>query len=328
MLRKPLLRVMTALFAVLIMLGGALVPMSTTPASAADVTAWVELSSTKPGPGCTIAMAIEIRSAGRAISGAEVSIALFDNGSVIGIDTEYTNDNGVAYLGVNAASGADWMDLNIGGAYMKGYSIAVTSGNGCESSPKVETLSGNLNTGLGAASYPPYYIYGQMRRLSCEYASITIATQGAISEYAIEEVVPSSQNPHVGYRGDINGEWGNTTDYGVYAEPLAKGLAEFGYVGDVFYGGNSGIQMMEYLDQGIPVIVWLGLWGDTSFTESSDGSTYTLLPGLHVMVAYAYDEKNVYLSDPGTASLIAYNWSDFRYMYGILDGMSLAVYPA
>ncbi|MEZ4498251.1 MAG: hypothetical protein R2845_16085 [Thermomicrobiales bacterium] len=165
MLRKPLLRVMTALFAVLIMLAGALVPMSTTPASAADVTAWVELSSTKPGPGCTIAMAIEIRSAGRAISGAEVSIALFDNGSVIGIDTEYTNDNGVAYLGVNAASGADWMDLNIGGSYMKGYSIAVTSGNGCESSPKVETLSGNLNTGLGAASYPPYYIYGQMRRL-------------------------------------------------------------------------------------------------------------------------------------------------------------------
>jgi uncharacterized protein YvpB len=167
-----------------------------------------------------------------------------------------------------------------------------------------------------------------MRSLSCEYAAITIATQGAVSEYAVEELVPKAENPHNGYRGNINGKWGNTTDYGVYAEPLAAVLPQFGYVGDVFYGGNSGIQMMEYLDQGIPVVVWLGLWGDTSFQETAGGSTFTLLPGLHVMVAYAYDEKNVYLSDPGTAGLIAYNWTDFRNMYGILDGMSLAVYPA
>ncbi len=328
MLHKHQTRVLTALVAVMVVFAGVLAPVLTPPAAAVEATAWVEVSSTKPGPGCTIAMAIEIRSSGHAVTGAEVSIALFDDGGVVSIDTEHTNSNGVAHLGVAAVSGADWMDLNVGGVYMKGYSIAVTSGNGCDASPKTETLSGNLTAGLGSGSYPPYYIYGQMRSLSCEYAAITIATQGMVSEYAVEELVPKSSNPHEGYRGNINGEWGNTDDYGVYAEPIAKVLPQFGYVGDVFYGGSSGVQMIEYLDQGIPVVVWLGLWGDTSFTETSGGSTYTLLPGLHVMVAYAYDEKNVYLSDPGTAGLIAYNWSDFRYMYGILDGMSLAVYPA
>jgi len=313
----------------LVVLMGALAPAFTPQANAQEATAWVELSSTKPGPGCTIAVAIEIRSSGHAVANTEVSVALFDDGGVVSIDRQLTNGDGIAHLGVVATSGADWMDLNVGGAYLKGYSIAVTGGNGCGAAPKFETLTGTLTFGgMGSDNYPPYYIYGQMRNLSCEYAAVTIATQGAVSEYAIEELVPKSGNPHKGYRGDINGTWGNTDDYGVYAEPIAKVLPQFGYVGDVFYGGNSGIQMMEYLDQGIPVIVWLGLWGDTSFQATAGSTTFTLLPGLHVMVAYAYDEKNVYLSDPGTASLIAYNWSDFRYMYGILDGMSLAVYPA
>jgi uncharacterized protein YvpB len=263
------------------------------------------------------------------VSGTEVSIAVFDDGSVVAIDTVTTNSNGVAHLGVIAPAGADWMDLNVGGAYLKGFSIIATPGNSCAANPTFETLSGSLTFGgMGSNNYPPYYTYGQMRNLSCEYAAITIATQGAVSEYDIEALVPKSGNPHKGYRGDINGQWGNTTDYGVYAEPLAKVLPEFGYIGEVFYGGNSGVQMMEFLDQGIPVVVWLGLWGDTSFQGTAGSTTFTLLPGLHVMVAYAYDEKNVYLSDPGTAGLIAYNWSDFRYMYGILDGMSLAVYPA
>jgi hypothetical protein len=37
-------------------------------------------------------------------------------------------------------------------------------------------------------------------------------------------VVPLNDNPHLGYRGNIHGEWGNTEDYGVYSEPLAAAL--------------------------------------------------------------------------------------------------------
>ncbi|MBA2597025.1 MAG: hypothetical protein H0V00_10425, partial [Chloroflexia bacterium] len=64
-------------------------------------------------------------------------------------------------------------------------------------------------------------VYTQQRNLSCEYASLVIA-MGAydawISEWTFDELVPASENPHWGYRGDINGWWGNTDDYGVYPE--------------------------------------------------------------------------------------------------------------
>ncbi len=49
--------------------------------------------------------------------------------------------------------------------------------------------------------------------LSCEYASLAIATGMLgdwVSEYDFEAVVPLSDNPHWGYRGDITGSWGNS----------------------------------------------------------------------------------------------------------------------
>src|SRR5687768_11357346 len=49
-------------------------------------------------------------------------------------------------------------------------------------------------------------IYVQQRNLSCEYASLVI-TMGAydtwVSEWTFDELVPASDNPHWGYRGDI-----------------------------------------------------------------------------------------------------------------------------
>src|SRR5215217_6440584 len=64
-------------------------------------------------------------------------------------------------------------------------------------------------------------LYTQQRNLSCEYASLVIA-MGAydtwVSEWTFDDLVPLSDNPHWGYRGDINGTWGNTTNYGVQTE--------------------------------------------------------------------------------------------------------------
>lgn len=56
-----------------------------------------------------------------------------------------------------------------------------------------------------------------------------------VSEWIFDELVPQSDNPHWGCRGDINGEWGNTTDYGVYPEALVDPLAQLGFRGAVFY---------------------------------------------------------------------------------------------
>ena len=78
----------------------------------------------------------------------------------------------------------------------------------------------------------------------------------------------------------------------------------------------------------VPVLVWLGFWGDKSHIEyASDGTPFKLNEGNHVVVAYGYDDAGVFISDPaaGTASSIA--WEDFMPMWGVLGGMGLATWP-
>ena len=173
--------------------------------------------------------------------------------------------------------------------------------------------------------------YAQQRNLSCEYASLVMAmaTFGTwVSEWTFDELVPPSDNPHWGYRGNINGAWGNTTDYGVYPEALVAPLSQLGFRGTVFYAEGDANALKSYLSNGVPVVVWLGMWGDQGYYEyASDGTPYKLNPGYHVVVAYGFDESGVYAADPATGSTVSWTWSDFMWMWAALDGMSLAVWP-
>lgn len=186
-----------------------------------------------------------------------------------------------------------------------------------------------------AADGGPVYIdvpaYAQQRNLSCEYACCTIATAafgGWVSEYEFDNRVGWSENPHWGFRGDINGLWGNTVDYGVYPEPLVAPLAEFGYRGEVIYAGGNPWPVRSRLDAGRPVIAWLGLWGDQSFVEyAADGTPFRLTPGYHVVVLHGYDEWGVNISDPGPGIYRSYDWDAFMHYWNVLDGMALAVSP-
>jgi uncharacterized protein YvpB len=174
-------------------------------------------------------------------------------------------------------------------------------------------------------------VYVQQRNLSCEYASMVIA-MGAydtwISEWTFDELVPLSDNPHWGYRGDINGSWGNTTDYGVYPEALVGPLAHLGFRGETFYAEGDASPLQRYLSNGVPVVLWLGMWGDQSYYEyASDGTPYKINPGYHVVVGYGYDETGVYAVDPATGSTVSWSWGDFMWMWDAMDGMSMAVWP-
>jgi LysM repeat protein/uncharacterized protein YvpB len=184
--------------------------------------------------------------------------------------------------------------------------------------------------GRNATSFVWVPTHLQERNLSCEYASAYIATSAVgdgIPEWVFIESVPPAQNPHYGYRGDIDGRWGNYDDYGVYPEPLVPILNDYGFIGEVFYGESDPSLLIAHLDAGHPVVVWLALWGDTGVVFEDDGR-YTVFAGMHVMVAYAYDDQGVYLSDPGIGGYRFYSWETFMWMWSTTDGMSLAVYPA
>jgi LysM repeat protein len=172
--------------------------------------------------------------------------------------------------------------------------------------------------------------YKQSRSLSCEYASVYIATAAfgdPIYEEDILWAIPQASNPHAGYRGDIDGPWGNTDDYGVYAEALVPILEGRGFAAEVSYGVDAGY-LQSQLDAGRPTIVWISARGEPGFYDWDDeGNRFKLVPYMHVVVAYGYDEGGLYVSDPGPGNYTYYSWSWFLDAWSVLDGMALSVYP-
>ncbi len=330
-------------------LGGFVTPQS---ASAANqsVDSWIELSTGNPAPGCALDVSVEVRSQGAPLAGVAVELALHQDGNLISADHGVTDDAGIDYLSLDTSTitsgNGYWLDINVGGVYLTGESIVAGSGDcgtpksisasgsisvvpGATDTGSDSTRTGLTGTGAGAKVFVPEY--QQQRSLSCEFASLYIATSAfgsGVSEYSFDNVVGLSLNPHLGYRGNITGTWGNTNDYGVYAQPLSWALAQFGFVGDAFYGVGDDSAITSRLDNGWPVVVWLALWGDQSFRTDYDGQSFTVVPGMHVMVAYGYDAEGIYLSDPGSGIYRYYDWASFNSMWNVLDGMAMAVYPA
>ena len=67
----------------------------------------------------------------------------------------------------------------------------------------------------------------QAYSLSCEYAAasaVTLFWGNQVSEDVFVSQVPSSLNPHLGFRGNINAAFGGINNYGVYAEALVPVL--------------------------------------------------------------------------------------------------------
>jgi uncharacterized protein YvpB len=331
-------------------LTGLTTPQPARAAELAHVAGWATLGSVTPAAGCWVDASVEVRRDGFAIPGVDVGVNLIHGGEVVSADYGVTDGGGVAWLGVDtswAAPGFDaWLDVLVGGEWAGGMPVAITEGGGCADNPDMVEIgalapvadSADVMQSYSAAPAPssgmvdigvPTYV--QQRNLSCEYAAAVIAMGGYgvwVSEYQFDELVGWSENPHWGYRGDITGWWGNTDDYGVYAGPLAAALPYFGFSGEVFYAQGNPTALTARLDQGVPVLVWIGLWGDTGYYEyTADGTPYKLAAGMHVVTAYGYDANGVYVSDPATGGKHFYDWATFMSFWNVLDGMALAVRP-
>ncbi|MGC4104768.1 MAG: C39 family peptidase [Thermomicrobiales bacterium] len=314
----------------------------------ASVQAWATISGTSVAPGCSVPVSFEVRSDGAPSVGTDVSLSLSYDGTtdIISSDRAVTDDSGIASLAFDtSAASADsklWLEFHINGTYVGGKTVR-TDGSDCSTGGELASFSGSVAANSTASSdagttstasdsgqviISNVSAYQQQRSLSCEYASLAIATGALgnwISEYSFDSVVPLSANPHWGYRGNITGQWGNTTDYGVYAEALVPALQTYGFNGDVFYGGTDTLK--QEIAAGHPTLVWLGMWGDTSvYDTTSDGTTYQVTSGMHVMVAYGYDDGGIYVSDPGTGKLRYYDWGTFGWMWNVMDQMALAVH--
>ncbi|HEU0163870.1 MAG TPA: LysM peptidoglycan-binding domain-containing protein [Thermomicrobiales bacterium] len=241
-----------------------------------------------------------------------------------------TVDSIASQFGVDPGTLADLNGISDPTSIRSGDRLVIPGSADGSPSSNAGAASATTTSDSSGLQVPNVSTHVQERNLSCEYASVYIATAAfgnPIPEDVMINNIPVTLNPHDGFRGNIDGPWGNDTDYGIYPEALTSTLSDYGFASDIFYGEGDTTQLKAELDAGHPVLTWIAMQGNTREQFNDDG-TYVVVPGDHVMVAYGYDDSGIYLSDPAHGEYTYYTWDDFVYMWKIMDGMSMAVYPA
>ncbi len=175
-------------------------------------------------------------------------------------------------------------------------------------------------------------LYRQQQTLTCEQAAVAMATRGAVTESQLLGILPRSDNPFAGIRGQTNARFfGGLTDYGVYAQPLQKALSVFGVKSQVLHGqgyDDFKSSILENLRAG-RAIVWWHTWREIYTrpvrARASDGSTFKLIPYEHVGVIVAANDRGITYHDPYDARARFASWADHRRVSAYFDNMALVV---
>ncbi len=180
---------------------------------------------------------------------------------------------------------------------------------------------------------PNVPLYQQQQTLTCEQASVAMATRGAVTEARLVAAMPRSDNPFLGIRGKTNSPYyGGLTDYGSYAQAIQKGLNALGLRSQVLFGQDYTDfkdSLLAHLRANRP-IVWWHTWHDTYqvpvSVKTSDGATVKLVPYEHAGVIIAANERGVTYNDPYDASVRFVTWADHRRVSGYFNNMALVVF--
>jgi uncharacterized protein YvpB len=146
--------------------------------------------------------------------------------------------------------------------------------------------------------------------LSCESRSAVdwAAYFGVkLDELEFQGSLPRSDNPEIGFVGDVNGVWGNLPphSYGVYPAPVASLLQRF-KLPAVARRGMTLEEIKREITAGRPVIVWV-----VGHVEKSQATTYTALNGQKVTVAPKEHTVMVVGFTPDTITVL-----DGKLLYG------------
>lgn len=208
-----------------------------------------------------------------------------------------------------------------------GQRLTIPGAGGSAAPPPAPVASTALNVRV-----PNIPIYQQQQTLTCEEASVAMATRGAVPEARLVAAMPRSDNPLVGIRGKTNSPYyGGLTDYGSYAQAIQRGLSALGVSSQVLYGQSNDAfkaAIIAHLQAGRPV-VWWHTWHDTYqnpvAVKVSDGSWVKLVPYEHAGVITAANDRGVTYNDPYDATVRFVSWGDFARVSGYFNNMALVI---
>ena len=141
-------------------------------------------------------------------------------------------------------------------------------------------------------------VLAQEHSLTCEAAAARmVATYlgKSATEVWLQSQLGTDENPHKGFRGDVDAPFGGIANYGVYAEPLAQAFRALGLSAEVRYG-VSYADLRAALDNEQPVIVWLSQFAAPGYYDQPGG--FRLVPGEHSYVVVGYDANGYWVNDP------------------------------
>lgn len=147
----------------------------------------------------------------------------------------------------------------------------------------------------------------------------------AITEYDFQMALPKSDNPDIGFVGDVNGPWGQIPPYayGVHAAPIAETLNQFGVPSE---GGKDYTfeHIKTQLAQNKPVIVWV--IGHMEYSEpvkyvDKQGITSIVAPYEHVVVLTGYNADTVRYNNNGRYADVQIE--TFLNSWGVLGNMAV-----
>ncbi|MBN9391578.1 MAG: C39 family peptidase [Chloroflexi bacterium] len=214
------------------------------------------------------------------------------------------------------------------GAILPSLAVATLTATTTSTAQAATETTATLPTAAKITNMP---VYAQQHHLSCEYS----ATRAALARWGIQiseatfiKAIGVNQNPHLGFRGNIDGNWGGVNDYGIYAEPIARFLKTQGVNTKLLWNGVTSIK--EELSYGRPVVVWIigGMWSGTSVTSEAGGVGFTLAADEHAMTLYGYDANGVYSANPGSSTYGYYSWAVFSRSWSVLGNMAMSVWPS
>jgi uncharacterized protein YvpB len=115
--------------------------------------------------------------------------------------------------------------------------------------------------------------------------------------------------------------------YGVYAEPVARGLQQLGVPG-VAHQHCSTTWLRQQLAGGNPVVVWVTMNMRASQVvqwTAADGSVVTGVVGEHTMTAIGYDPETIWVFDPAEGRRKQFPWDQFEQSWSYLERMALTI---